>query len=266
MDVTALKHKLNCVLLAENAVGRSIAADTVTFTTGEEEPTAPPNDIAVESKGPTTVRVTWRSPPVEHWNGVIKGFYVGYRKAQEPNFPFVFISVEAKGTQVGKEAENIVYEHFVRRLNKGTEYAIVVKAYNSAGSGPQSHEILVHTHDGDLPSAQQLSAIETTLNTISLRWHLKDIREVQSTPITRYSINYQKDGDSKWVEVPITAIVSPTPDSNIISQSYVLENLDSGTYYKIFVTAINRYGMSDPSNIVVTKTEGGMYSSNSKLD
>ena len=202
--------------------------------------------------------MTWRSPPVEHCNGVIKGYYVGYRKAREPNFPFVLISVEAKPTQVGKDSENIVYEHFVRNLMKGTEYAVVVKAYNSAGSGPQSHEMLVHTRDGDLPPAQQLSAIDSTLNTISLRWYLKDIRESQSSPTTGYSINYQRDGDSKWTEVPITSFVTPTSDSDIVSYSYVLENLESGTYYKMFVTAINRYGVSDPSNIVITKTEGGM--------
>ena len=166
--------------------------------------------------------------------------------------------MEAKPSQAAKEAETVVYEHFLRRLNKGTEYAVVVKAYNSAGSGPESHEMLVRTHDGDLPSAQQLSAIDTTLTTISLRWYLKDIRETQNTPITGYTINYKKDGDPKWNEVPITQFLTPSSDSDIVSYSYVLDGLESGAYYKIFVTALNRYGVSDPSNILVTKTEGGM--------
>ena len=216
--------------------------------------------MTVEAKGPTTIRVTWRSPPVEHWNGKIKGYYVGYRKSGERNFPYVFVSVEGKSSQVAKEAENVFYEHFLTRLNKGTEYAVVMKAFNSAGSGPESHEIIVRTHDGDLPSAQQLSAIDTTLTTVSLRWYLKDIREAQTTPITGYTINYKKDGDPKWNEVPINQFMTPTPtsDSEIVSYSYVLENLEPGSHYKIFVTAINRYGVSDPSNILITKTEGGM--------
>ncbi|CAG2180489.1 unnamed protein product, partial [Oppiella nova] len=70
-------------VVGDNEVGRGEAADTVTFVTGEEEPSAPPNDVSVESKGPTTIRVTWRAPPAEHWNGAIKGFYIGYRKARE---------------------------------------------------------------------------------------------------------------------------------------------------------------------------------------
>jgi hypothetical protein len=244
-------------MIAENEVGRGIASDTVTFTTGEEEPTAPPNDIKVESRGPTTIRVTWRSPQIEHWNGVIKGYYVGYRKTRDPSFPFIYVSVESKPSPTGKEAEIVNYEHFVRHLTKGTEYAIVVKAYNSAGSGPQSHEMLVHTHDGDLPSAQHLSIIDSTANTLSLRWYQKDFRESQSSPITSYTIHYQKEGDHKWIEVPITSFATPTP-SDIASYSYVLQNLETGAQYKIFVIAINRYGISDPSNIVITKTEGGI--------
>jgi len=230
--------------------------------TGEEEPTAPPNDITVESRGPTTIRVTWRSPPIEHWNGVIKGYYVGYRKTRETSHPFTLKLVESKPSQNGKKAEIVNYEYFLRDLMKGTEYTIVVKAYNSAGSGPQSHEIAVHTIDGDLPSAQQLSAIDSTSNSISLRWYQKDIRESQSSPITSYTIHYQKEGDAKWKEVPITTFTTPTPTSDITaitSYSYVLSSLESGTQYKMFVTAINRYGISDPSNIVVTKTDGGMY-------
>jgi hypothetical protein len=230
----------------------------VTFTTGEEEPTAPPNDITVESRGPTTIRVTWRSPPIEHWNGVIKGYYVGYRKSRETSHPFTLKLVESKPSLNAKNLETETYEYFLRDLMKGTEYAIVVKAYNSAGSGPQSHEMLVLTHDGDLPSAQQLSAIDSTANTISLRWYQKDIRESQSSPITSYTIHYQKESDPKWREIPITSFATPTPSSDIASYSYVLPNLETGTQYKIFVTAINRYGISDPSNIIITKTEGGM--------
>ena len=144
----------------------------------------------------------WRSPPIEHWNGVIKGYYVGYRKSREASHPFTLKLVESKPSQNGKKAEIVNYEYFLRDLMKGTEYAIVVKAYNSAGSGPQSHEMLVHTHDGDLPSAQQLTAFDSTANTISLRWYQKDIRESQSSPITSYTIHYQREGDSKWTEVP----------------------------------------------------------------
>ncbi len=232
----------------------------MTFVTGEEEPSAPPNDITVESRGPTTIRVTWRAPPTEHWNGVIKGYYVGYRKSRETSHPFTLKLVESKPTQNPKIIETETYEYFLRDLMKGTEYAIVVKAYNSAGSGPQSHEMLAHTHDGDLPPAQQLTSIDSTANTISLRWHQKDVRESQ-TPITSYTVHYQKEGEPKWKEVPLTSLTTPTPMTDMSSFAtftYTLQNLEPGIQYRIFITALNRYGFSDPSNIVITKTEGGM--------
>jgi hypothetical protein len=182
---------------------------------------------------------------------------VGYRKSRETSHPFTLKLVESKPTQNPKTIETETYEYFLRDLMKGTEYAIVVKAYNSAGSGPQSHEMLVHTHDGDLPSAQHLSIIDSTANTLSLRWYQKDFRESQSSPITSFTIHYQKEGDHKWIEVSVTSFATPTP-SDIASYSYVLQNLETGAQYKIFVIAINRYGISDPSNIVITKTEGGI--------
>ncbi|CAG2116508.1 unnamed protein product, partial [Medioppia subpectinata] len=247
-------------VVGENEVGRGEAADTVTFVTGEEEPSAPPNDIAVEGKGPTTIRVTWRAPAKEHWNGVIKGFYIGYRKARDGNHPFTLKLVESKPIQSGKNAETETYEYFLRDLLKGNEYAIVVKAYNSAGSGPQSHEMLVHTYDGDLPPAQQLNAIESAETSVTLRWHQKDLRESQ-TPTNSYTIHYQRDGEQKWREIPLTSMTTPTPvtDANsLASYTYVLQNLESGVQYRLFITALNRYGFSDPSNIVVTRTEGDL--------
>jgi len=37
--------------------------------------------------------VAWRSPPIENWNGEIKGYYLRYKKTREPNFPYVYTFV-----------------------------------------------------------------------------------------------------------------------------------------------------------------------------
>lgn len=264
----ALSFSITNEFAAENEIGKGTASSTVTFTTGEEEPTAPPNDIAVEPLGPSTVRVTWRSPPIENWNGEIKGYYLGYRKTREPNFPYVytFVPVHPEGsnlkvrpTVATSKKEIAFHEHFIRQLTKGTEYTIVIKAYNSAGSGPQSHEILAHTFDGDLPPTLQLSVLDTTEDTISLRWHQKLQSAFQQTPITSYSIHLQREGEQKWKDVPIVPTVSPSPDPNNLFQSYsfVLENLEANLHYKIYVTAVNRYGIGDPSNVVMARTVSG---------
>ncbi|KPM10853.1 cell adhesion molecule-like protein 15, partial [Sarcoptes scabiei] len=258
-------------VIAENEVGRSEPSETVPFFTGEEEPSAPPNDIQVEPKGPTTLRITWRSPPKEFWNGLIKGYYVGYRKASNSNSVFTLKSIDTKHTDPNL-IENEQYEYFLRDLSKGTEYEIVIKAFNLVGSGPQSHHLIARTLDGDLPSSQHLLATDTTQNSISLRWHQRDNRDIfgSSTPIKSYMLQYQKEGEPKWHEIPFDSLMAtsnpPVDSQSMPVYTYVLQNLEPGAHYRIFVTAINRYGFSDPSNIVYTKTIGGWSYKSAKTD
>lgn len=245
------------IFTAENEVGKSEPSDTVTFFTGEEEPSAPPHDISIEPKGPTTIRITWRAPPKESWNGIIKGYYVGYRKSKDSNTAYTLKSVDSKHSDPAL-IENELYEYFLRDMFKGSEYEVVIKAYNLAGSGPQSHVLLARTLDGDLPPAQHLAAVDTSSNTISLRWNQKDNRDLQ-TPVTSYTLHYQREGEPKWREIPLSSLTTSSPpvESSIPTFTYTLQNLESGVQYRVFVTALNRYGFSDPSNIVITKTVGG---------
>nr|XP_046910785.1 Down syndrome cell adhesion molecule homolog isoform X4 [Dermatophagoides farinae] len=253
-------------VIAENEVGRSQPSETVPFFTGEEEPSAPPNDINVEPKGPTTIRITWRAPPKEFWNGLIKGYYVGFRKADDTNTAYTLKSIDSKYTEAN-QIESEVYEYFLRDLSRGTEYEIVIKAYNMAGSGPQSHVLLARTLDGDLPPAQHLIATETTTNSISLRWHQRDNRDSISSIIS-YTLQYQKEGEPKWHEIPFSSLATSAPSieqSSMPIYTHTLVNLESGTNYRIFVTAVNRFGFSDPSNIVNTKTIGERLNFQGKL-
>ncbi|KAJ6223718.1 hypothetical protein RDWZM_002263 [Blomia tropicalis] len=258
-------------VIAENEIGKGPASSTITFTTGEEEPSAPPNDIVVDPLGPTTIRVTWRSPPIENWNGEIKGYYLGYRKTREPDHPFVNMFVSAKQDQnvrptvvsLMKKNEINFHEYFIRQLEKGTEYTIIIKAYNSAGSGPNSHEIMAHTFDGDLPPPVQLDVIDTTDDTISLRWHQK--YQTSDTPVTSYSIHYQIDGEQKWKDLPIVVTMMDQQQANNQQQShhfnsfsFVVQGLEPNRHYKIYVTAVNRFGVGDPSNVVTARTFTGM--------
>ena len=158
------------------------------------------------------------------------------------------------------QKEITFHEHFIYKLAKGTEYTVVVKAYNSAGSGPQSHEIIARTFDGDLPPSFQLAVIDTTEETISFQWYQKVQTANPQAPITGYSIHYRKETEHKWKEMPVSSLANPSPNPNILSSfSFVLENLDANVQYKIYVVAINRFGVGDPSNIVVAQTQNGMY-------
>lgn len=64
---------------AENNMGKSEPSRTVTFTTNEEEPEAPPLDVNAITQGPTTVLVSWKAPQKDAWNGDIEGYYIGFK-------------------------------------------------------------------------------------------------------------------------------------------------------------------------------------------
>lgn len=264
-------------MLAENEIGKGASTNQITFKTGEEEPSAPPNDITAEALGPSTIRVTWYSPPIENWNGEIRGYYIGYRKTNEPNAQFVYKLVSNNEEQTGgrsnlntvvttsNKKEITFHEYFIRQLAKETEYSVVVKAYNAAGSGPVSHEVTARTFDGKLPPQLQLSVIDSTDMTISLRWHQKlqsgTVASVggNSNVVTSYLIHYKKISESKWHQVPISVPMPASPDPNNFfnSYSFVLEGPEANNRYKIYVNAVNRFGVGDPSNIVVAETING---------
>jgi hypothetical protein len=132
----------------------------------------------------------------------------------------------------------------------------VVKAFNSAGSGPQSHDMHVTTLDGHVASGQHLTSVDTTGSTISLRWTSKDKRGDKdgqtNQAINGFTLHYKKDGDNEWKE----KIISGQSDGVKTVSTHVLSGLESGVNYKIYVTANNKFGISDPSNIVIVKTIG----------
>lgn len=80
-----------------------------------------------------------KPPPKECWNGELKGYYVGYRP-EGMNHPYTFKSIEA--------SPNDTNEYLVTGLTKSARYSVLVKAYNKAGTGPPSQELVIRTLDG----------------------------------------------------------------------------------------------------------------------
>lgn len=258
-------------VIAENQVGRSEPSENIVINTGEDEPTAAPSDVTVEARGPSTIRVAWKVPPSESWNGKLLGFYIGFRPRGAINNIDVnqMNGVPTSGAFSYRTLEYVrgqqVFETFLTNLMKGHEYEVVVKAFNSVGSGPESHLMAVRTFDGDLPASPSLFAHQVTHSSISLRWTYPSRAQNSLNSIKRYVLYYQRHGDDSWLEIGIP-VEDRHRQSNEGGQasfsvsesgttSYLLTSLDSGFAYKIYVVAVNNFGMGDPSNIVTTKTE-----------
>lgn len=66
-------------VIAVNGFGRGPSSSVVNFTTVEEAPNSSPIDIIVEPQGTSVLRIRWKAPPKSHWNGQLRGYYLGYR-------------------------------------------------------------------------------------------------------------------------------------------------------------------------------------------
>ena len=229
-----------CSVVALNEVGRGPASTNLIFKTGEEEPAAAPLDFVAEPKGPTTIRVSWKSPPIDKWNGNSVGFYAGFRSASDYSRPYSLRTVPFTNY-------TSTYEYFLSGLNRGTEYSVIVKAYNNAGSGPESQEMIAKTMTGELPPAPKVFLISVMTDSVSLIFKMRP-DDSRIPRMSGYTVHYRPDAISVWKEASIPVGVSQAEGD------YVVKDLTPNSIYHFYVTAVNNYGHGDPSPILTVKT------------
>ncbi|XP_023213824.1 Down syndrome cell adhesion molecule-like protein Dscam2 [Centruroides sculpturatus] len=236
-ETAAVVRNLNPVttynfrVIAENSLGKSNPSDTVSATTSEEAPSAPPVDIQLEPLTSTSFKITWLPPPEDSRQGSIKGYYLGY-KIQRSGEEYVYKTLETSANQK--------QEYILNNLRRSTQYAIKLQAFNKAGPGPASDDVLGQTLEFDPPSAPIIKSVSASATTVHLKWEIED-----NIPITGYILKYKED-KSDWNEHPL-----PPEDS-----SYILEQLRCGTRYQIQLTAYNNAGHGEQSDTLNVKTEG----------
>lgn len=227
-------------VIAMNEVGRGPASPNLRFKTGEEEPAGAPLDFVAEPKGPTTIRVSWKSPPVDKWNGNSVGFYVGFRSASDYSRPYSLRTVPFVNI-------SSTYEYFLSGLNRGTEYSVIVKAYNNAGSGPESQEMIAKTVSGDLPPAPKVFVISVTSDSVSLIFKMRP-DELRFLRLSGFTVHHRPDAISVWKEVSIPI------GMNQGEGDFIVKDLTPNSVYHFYVTAVNNYGHGDPSQLITIKT------------
>lgn len=192
----AVSYELSVV--ARNSVGQSEPSLLANFTTTEEEPSAPPTDVQIEAKGGSALRVAWKAPPLETWNGQLIGYYVGYRP-RNPNNQNHLNGLPAQIQQqqqqhqatsliVGQSSASNVFsfktalvsdqlssvndinELFITNLRHNEDYEVTVRAFNKAGSGPECHALYARTSSPRLPPAPVVQLEKINAQSASFRW------------------------------------------------------------------------------------------------
>jgi hypothetical protein len=210
--------------------------------TGEEEPSSPPVDVFAEAKGSSTIRVTWKSPPRQDWNGLLEGFYVGFKVTDDS-----FQTFSHRTVQFG--SFNNTFEHFIPGLKPKTQYTIVVKAFNSAGTGPPSHDVFARTYGGDFVESPKVHAMSITTDSIALHCQLpKSLDNEVHNSINGFIVHFRPDSSSVYKEVSLEASTSN-------DAGFVAKDLTPNTLYHFYVTASSSRGSEgDPSPLLSLRT------------
>ncbi|XP_023220980.1 titin-like [Centruroides sculpturatus] len=186
-------------------------------------PIGAPTDVNVEPIGSRTLKVSWKAPLLDHRNGIIKGYYVGHKESDSSQ-QYRYQTVEKSGI----DPESLL----IAGLQKAKVYNVVVKAFNTAGSGPESHPVEAYSLEGDPPPAPSISISHVTSSSVQLNW--ENSQAVPTSTIKQYLLEFH--GDNKdWIKLHI-------PNNR---KSFVLNGLDSSRRYQLRLAAYNRYGRGD---------------------
>ncbi|XP_022669215.1 Down syndrome cell adhesion molecule-like protein Dscam2 isoform X3 [Varroa destructor] len=217
---------------AVNALGNGPHSTTAALATSEEAPSAAPSSVSVHTTGSQSLKVSWKAPPKEQQNGVIKGYRVGYRIAY------------TEGSYSFKQVEPPVDTTYLTNLQRMTKYAIVVQAYNRAGAGPASDEVIAATLETSPPTSPSIRVSPVSISALRVSWELSP--KDNNGQVTEYTLHYSFE-EGQWSKVVLDAASA---------QTYVLQSLRCGTVYQLYMTASNSLGTGEPGPRAVARTKG----------
>ncbi|KAK8779577.1 hypothetical protein V5799_019082 [Amblyomma americanum] len=218
---------------AENGLGAGDYSQEIQVTTDEEAPEGPPVNVQATPVSSTSLKVTWQPPKKEHQNGLLKGYYVGYKKHGTTD-TYIYKTVDTTGS--------VKEEALLTSLQRSTKYAVLVQAFNEKGTGPPCEEIHLETFENDPPPPPSLNVFSTSSSSIQLQWSQNPSDE-QS--IIGYYV-YVKVQRGTWEEHQVSAHQT----------THTFQGLLCGTSYQFYVASYNKMGKSDPSEVISAKTQG----------
>uniref|UniRef100_A0AAQ5Y7T3 protein-tyrosine-phosphatase n=1 Tax=Amphiprion ocellaris TaxID=80972 RepID=A0AAQ5Y7T3_AMPOC len=213
--------------------------------TSQAKPSAPPEGVSCESASSTSLRVSWRPPPMEGQNGDLAGYELRYQRVSGAGGGGQ--GLEAKGLPIPAQQGQTVVEG----LEKWSWYNISMAASTAEGTGPSSLAVLCRT-DEDVPGAAPRQVDVQQLNSSALRvtWRsvLPRLRQGQ---IRGYQVHFSRAESGESRNLP--RIKDLLLDE---SQELILGGLKAETLYSVSVAAYTTKGDGAHSKAKLVQTPG----------
>ena len=217
---------------AINAAGTGDPSDVASATTDPTIPD-PPTGLSAAADGQTRIRLSWTAPAY-HGGAPVSGYRVEVSADSADTWTVLFANTGNART---------AFTH--TGLQPGTTRHYRVSAINVAGTGAASN-VAHATTDATVPDAPtDLTATANGISRIDLEWTAPDADG--GAPVTGYRIEVSTTKGATW-----TTLVTDTDNP---STSYSHTGLPPATRRDYRVSAINRVGAGDPSNVAEATTD-----------
>uniref|UniRef100_A0A3Q2PJU5 Contactin 3a, tandem duplicate 1 n=1 Tax=Fundulus heteroclitus TaxID=8078 RepID=A0A3Q2PJU5_FUNHE len=192
-----------------NNKGEGPFSPVTTIYSAEEEPSRAPVRLRAKSVSASEVEVTWKPLPWSNSRRRILGYELLYWGEKEKQDAASVVRTEGNKTSV-----------LIRDLEGSSTYYMSLRAYNSAGVGPQSSIVNVTTKKPP-PSQAPVKIMWNTSNSkVILKWEQVHALENESE-VTGYKVMYSQDKHShpSVVETNNTSLELSLPTD----QDYVIQ-------------------------------------------
>uniref|UniRef100_A0A673GAQ7 Neural cell adhesion molecule L1 n=1 Tax=Sinocyclocheilus rhinocerous TaxID=307959 RepID=A0A673GAQ7_9TELE len=218
----------------KNHVGWGPDPKIITAYSGEDFPSAAPEDVAVDVMNNTMMKVRWEHVHKDKLNGHLGG----YRVIPHQHV-FCFLAMRGlKASDPFFDLELILFPSernhaVVTGLRPFSEFSLIVMAFNSRGNGPGSHPVSFKTPEGVPGQVAAFSVTNIQKHKVTLTWSPPvDANGV----IIGFILQYQLINDTEELGSLMTLNISA--DSNKLH----LQDLEALSKYKFYLRCCTRVG------------------------
>ncbi|XP_076609081.1 neural cell adhesion molecule L1-like protein isoform X3 [Chaetodon auriga] len=214
---------------ARNHQGWGPEPKIATGYSGEDFPSAAPDDVAVEVMNSSVVKVSWTRVHKDKLHGHLGGYRISWWRLRS--------LVDSKKSHGDKHTLTFPGDRnhaTVPGLTPFSEYSLIVMTFNGRGNGPGSHPVNFKTPEGVPEKNPVFRVTDVQKHTVSLVW----APPLEPNGIlTGYLLEYQHINDTEEVG-PLQTVDISNPDTT----KWILRDLDPVSKYKFYLRSCTTVG------------------------
>uniref|UniRef100_A0AAY5EB43 Neural cell adhesion molecule L1-like protein n=1 Tax=Electrophorus electricus TaxID=8005 RepID=A0AAY5EB43_ELEEL len=214
---------------ARNHIGWAPEPRTVVGYSGEDFPSAAPDDVAVEVMNSTLVKVSWSHVHKDKLQGHLGGYRVNWWRVRS--------LLDTRKTHGDKHTLTFpgdrIHAH-IPGLRPFSEYSLSVTAFNGRGNGPGSHPVSFKTPEGVPDQAAGFRATDIQKHAVTLTWSPP---LEASGVLTGYVLQYQLINSTEEVG-PLLSVNITSADAS----KWLLLDLEPMSRYRFYLRCCTRAG------------------------